>query len=128
MSGQLLDRAAAVVGLDRAAEAVRGHAYRFTSERELQDGLARVLDRLGVAVHREHSLNAKDRPDFFLEGGLVVEVKCDGSPADLVRQVFRYAQHPAVHAILVVVSLRRLTALPSTMNDKPVRVAFVGGV
>ena len=95
--------------------------FRFTDERELQDGIERAFVRGGVAYEREVRLSARDRLDF-LAGAVAVEVKVDGGLADLTRQVWRYAEDPRVRELLVVSSRSRLDGLASEINGKPVVV------
>lgn len=100
--------------------------FSFSSEDELQRGIAEVLGRNAIAHQREHRLSSVDRIDFFLpDDGIGIEVKCDGSTADLVRQVNRYVQHDDVRALLVVASRIRLANMPEQINGKPVRVVTI---
>jgi len=109
------------------AEQIRAHAYAFTDERELQDGLAIVLADV-AGLHREHSFSPQDRIDFLLPDGVGIEVKIDGSLSDLARQVHRYAQREEITALIVVTNRLRLAELPETINGKPVVVVKVGGL
>lgn len=109
------------------AKAIGSKVYRPASERELQDGLARVLtETFGADVAREVVLTAQDRPDFMVRR-VAVEVKTQGSLSALTRQIHRYAHLPAVDGVLVVSTLRRLSNLPRTINGKPVAVVIAGG-
>lgn len=97
--------------------------FSFCSEDELQRGIDQVLERAGIAREREYRLSAVDRIDFLLpEHGMGIEVKCDGSTADLVRQVSRYVQHDQVRSLAVIASRIRLANMPSRINGKPVQV------
>ena len=105
---------------------LRAHRFAFTSELELQDGIASLLSRLPGYL-REEYLSATDRPDFRI-GGTVVEVKVDGSLSALVRQVGRYARYDVVEEIVVVTSRRRLAVLPESIGGKPVAAVVVGAL
>lgn len=105
------------------ADLLSAHRFRFTSEAELQAGIARVLEAHYIPYRREAALSAQDRPDFTLDGGLVIEVKTQGSTAELTRQIHRYAKHAEVTAILVVTSRMQHRAIGvGEINGKPVRV------
>lgn len=111
--------------------AFRAAPPMLASERDLQDSVERALVAERVIYDREHRLDAKSRPDFFVEGpvlgrGIAVEVKIADSLSSLTRQLFRYADHPAVTGILVVTTLHRLRRLPPTMCGRPVVVLDVG--
>jgi hypothetical protein len=111
--------------LEEAADALSGHRFMFTSEDELQQGIAMVL---GKEWTREHVLSKEDRIDFWHKMHcLGIEVKVDGSLSELTRQVFRYTENEKVQGVLVVTSLSRLSRLPDTMNGKPVRVLRLTG-
>ena len=108
---------------------LRKFRFAFTSESELQAGIAQALDRAGVAYRREHRLAAADRIDFMLAEGLGLEVKIDGATNALIRQVHRYAQHEEIRGLIVVVSRTRLAQLPEQINGKPVAaVALLSGI
>lgn len=115
--------------MDRIVAALRAHRYRFSNEKELQDGLEQVLEKAGVRFEREARIAPGDVPDFMLEDGLAIEVKVDGSISAVTRQLHRYAQHPRVNAVLLVTSRLAHDRMPPFMNGKPVRVlALLGGI
>jgi hypothetical protein len=76
-------------------------------------------------VRREHRLGAADRPDFFVKGAVVIEVKGPRHRAPAVeRQLARYAAYPEVRVILLATS--RAMRLPAAIGGKPVRVINLG--
>ncbi len=96
--------------------------FSYRDEKELQEGIRRVLTMAGLSFEREAQLAGRDRIDFWLEPGLGLEVKVDGSLSLVTRQLHRYSEHPTVHALLLVTSCSNHRALPHAMSDKPVRV------
>lgn len=101
--------------------------FRYTSEAELQAGIGQVLTQYGVAFEREVRLDGHSRVDFLVEKSIVIETKIHGSAPELMRQVSRYAEFPAVSSILVVTSRAR-HALPKSFNGKPVLIySLIGG-
>lgn len=111
--------------MSNAAEAIAaciaGHRYRTTSEATLQEGIAKVLTAGGFHAIRHERLSARDVPDFMVDD-VAIEVKIGGPLASLTRQLFRYAAHDRVQALVVVVTKRSLAALPPTVLGKPVVV------
>lgn len=77
------------------------------------------------AVRREHRLGPADRPDFFLEGGIVIEVKAARQRFPAIhRQLTRYAAHEAVTAMIL--ASNTATIMPPEINGKPVHVVNLG--
>lgn len=114
--------------LPRLREVLGAYRYSFSSELQLQDGIAQVLALRGIPFDREVPLSPKDRPDFMVDG-IAVEVKVDGSTSEVTRQVHRYAQLKAVEAVLLVTSRLCHDNLPSSINRKPVAVlALLGSI
>jgi hypothetical protein len=98
---------------------LRLYKFRFASEAELQRGIAEILDRHGIAYSREHVLTERDRIDFLLAGGVGIEVKVAGGVNDLLRQLARYAELPAITGLVVVASGHRLaSAVPMGLRGK----------
>jgi hypothetical protein len=101
------------------ASALGKFRYQVGEEITLQDGLDRVLTRLGYPYEREYILSAADRPDFLVDGKIAVEVKIKGSAAEALRQVSRYAKHPQIAEVLVVGTPAWLSRLPDEIEGKP---------
>lgn len=92
--------------LSTLAAAMGGYSYRYAHETQLHDRLAEVLLEQRVEFERERSIDAKNRLDFFVAGGIVVEVKVDGSLAQALRQIERYAALEDVAAVLLATTQR----------------------
>lgn len=111
------------------------HTFRFTCERELQDGIATVLDDNDIMYHREYAFDKSSRIDFLVPSfdvllgtqSIGIEVKVDGARFEVVRQLSRYADQPGVQSLILVTSRRRLGDMPATISGKDVRVVVVGG-
>lgn len=88
--------------LRRLANEFPKYRYNFRSEKEFHEGIAAVLDAIGVAYVREHSASGRDRFDFLVAGGIVIEAKVQGSEADATLQVHRYLQLKAVRGVVIV--------------------------
>jgi hypothetical protein len=115
------------------AETLR--AIRFTGavERELQDLIEGVLVSRGDRYVREFAFNPEDRVDFLVAGpglsrvSVALEVKVQGSPPDVMRQLQRYARHQVVDTVLLVTTKARLGEMPPTLRNKPIVTAVLRG-
>ena len=90
------------IELVRAAIATR--RFRFASEEELQAGIAQAFAEDGLAYEREVCLGPPGRIDFLVDGGIGVEVKVDGSPSEVARQLLRYSYCSQITALILVAS------------------------
>lgn len=93
-----------------------GFAYRYSSEVQLHDRIAAVLDKAEIPYERERVLDAKNRADFWLDG-LVIEVKVDGGIGEALQQVGRYINLPQVEGVLLASSCRWAAA---RLRERPV--------
>lgn len=106
---------------DIAAAVIGHHRFRFTDELELHDGLEEVLTGIGLPVERETRLTG-GRVDFRI-GGVGLEVKVAGSPAQVGRQLARYADD--VDELLLVTTKPAHAALAGEIGGKRCRVFVV---
>ena len=103
-----------------ALRRLRSYRYLAATEDELQAQLAQALVQEGVAFAREHRLTAEDRVDFYLpRWRAAVEVKVDGSPAEVLRQLHRYSACADVACLVLVTRRARHGNLPSAIGAKP---------
>lgn len=99
---------------------LRQYKIPTANELDMQDMVERILKHRGVEYSREHVLSARDRVDFFC-GGVAVECKVAGSPADVLVQLQRYAEHESVLELVLVTS-RGNHAFEATVNGKQLAV------
>lgn len=99
--------------------------YRFVAhdEHALYVGLEEALTKGGVAYEREKPLTTKgritSRLDFYLpEDRTAIEVKVQGSPGDILRQLERYQRDEAVDGLLLVTTVSRFTLIPDMIEGK----------
>lgn len=104
---------------------IRNRKFNFTCENELQQGLAELLEELGVPHQREHSLTPTDRIDFLLERGVGIEIKIQESLTSVTRQLHRYAQCPEITHLILMTSRMAHRRMPATMNEKAVEVVYL---
>jgi hypothetical protein len=115
--------------IDRLTDLLRSHRFLVSEERALQDAiellLAAAADDLMLLPTRETILAPGERIDFTVFHGfrrkiIGIEVKVDGSKADVARQLMRYV--PYVDGLVLVTTRARHVGLPATLGGKPLRV------
>lgn len=113
----------------RLVQTLNGYRHRGVNEKDIQASVERVLAHGGWKFQREHSLSAHDRPDFFVEGGIVVEVKMKASRSFVLMQLGRYAVHSDVRALVLASPRFTVVAgLPQMMYGKPLAGVHLPGV
>lgn len=102
--------------------------FGWATEADLQAGVALALEASEMQATREVRLGPAGRCDFFVptedDRGVVVELKIQGSPADVLRQLHRYACVERVDGVVLVSTSLRLRA-PEQLAGKPVLVIHV---
>lgn len=104
------------------AAVLRRYRFRYQTEDDLQAAILVALERNGIEARREVRLGSRHRVDL-LAGGVVVEVKVQGSDADVRRQLLRYAAEDACDGIVLVTN-RVGHRPPETLVGKPVEVVY----
>lgn len=96
-----------------------GHFYPLQDEIQTHEKMHAVMVAAGLPFfEREFKLNKKDRIDFYFpESGLGVEVKVQGSPNEILKQLERYALNEQIKALLYVSGY--FIGLPPEVNGKP---------
>jgi hypothetical protein len=110
-------------------ERLRSFIHRGDREVQIQDSIERVL-RAGHRwrVQREFNLSREDRPDFLIDGHIVIEVKMRASGSAVLWQLGRYALDRRVHSIVVASPrLSSLGGIPAAIHGVPVQVAALQG-
>lgn len=115
--------------IDKVAHELSAHIYRFRRETDLHEGMGWVLAQAGIAFEREVVAGPRERFDFLLEGGLVIEVKVNGSLADALLQCKRYADRTDVTAIVLAATRHWANRAEPvlTVSGKPVRLVKLKG-
>lgn len=106
------------------------HRYACVTEGEFQDAVAEVLRRASLVFEREVTLGGGDRIDFLVDGGIGLELKTQGTPIAIARQLQRYARHDRI-VELVLVTTRAVhqiaLSVQRSFGGKPLFVARVQG-
>jgi hypothetical protein len=96
--------------------------FTYQNEHELQLGIETTLGGALIPYEREFRLTATERPDFLVWGCLAIEVKVDGGPSTVLRQLERYARYEVVEGIMLVTRRMQHLTLPATILDKPLSI------
>jgi hypothetical protein len=113
--------------VDAIARTIRGCRFRYSSEDELQQGLAQALTEAGFGVEREVRLDSHSRLDLLV-GRVAVEVKVAGPARGVRAQVDRYLLNDRLDGLVLVTSRVRHVTLPRESNGKPIVVVELAGV
>ena len=112
--------------LDRLCGVLGSYRYRFARERDLRDGIAEALALRGVSFDREVRLTPEDVIDFLV-AAIGVEVKVEGSPAAILRQLARYMESSRIAALLLFTrKAQHAHRFPAELGGKPLRVITLG--
>lgn len=106
------------------AKTLFSRKFHYKDEKELQHGIGLVLTELGVDWKAEVVLTPKDRIDFMV-GEIGIEVKVDFPEAAVTRQLWRYAQHDKIKALILVTTRSKHRDLPAEINGKPLFVVWL---
>lgn len=112
-------------GVEHIAEVLSRGRFSLSSESSLQLEVDPYLraNLPGVEISREHRLDARNRPDWLIDGRFVVEAKISrSSRRDTERQVRRYAEFPQVEAIVLITG----RSMPRIVAAKPVLIVHLG--
>ncbi|NBB65069.1 hypothetical protein GVN18_38075 [Pseudomonas sp. ODNR1LW] len=91
-------------------------------QQQMHEALERAFPERNI--QRERRLNERDIVDFLVDG-VAIEVKMNRArPAEIVKQLARYAESPLVEA--VIVATNRALRLPAKLNGKPVYGVSLG--
>lgn len=99
--------------------------FVWTTEGDLQHGIADALEAAGFAVEREVRVDAHNRLDLKV-GTVGIEVKIAGSWRDVRRQLDRYAELAELDALVLVTSRPMHSRVVSSAGRIPVSVHLAG--
>jgi hypothetical protein len=110
--------------ISELADVIGRHRYRFSNERDLQDGIQRVLELNSIGHSREYRLTGHDIVDFLV-GDVGIEVKVSGSPVQVYRQLARYAESEEIAGLILVTARTQLSPAKIILG-KPVKTVKLG--
>lgn len=110
----------------RIIETLPRFAYRFADEIELHGAIADVLSAAQIPFAREVVAGPRDRFDFLIPDGIVLEVKVKGSLPEALHQIARYAARTDVLTV-VLVTTKLWGRSSMEIHGKPVHVLKIKG-
>lgn len=93
-------------------------------ESATQDAIQHALELAGIEFSREHRLSDMERIDFLALGRIGIEVKVQGAPRSIYRQLERYAELEVIQCLILVSS--RAMGKPATVKNKPLFFVSIG--
>ena len=99
-----------------------GQRFDLQDEKKLQWQLSNLFAGSGISFKREHHIDGDNIIDFFIEGGIGIEVKIRtnyGKKA-IFKQCERYLQFDSIQSLVLVTS--RSMGFPEEINGKPCHV------
>ena len=126
------DRARATRAARYVADVVRGYKYRYADEDQLQEAIADAVAKTGALVNREVNLTGGagriDLVAIIPDDGQVsivgIEVKVNGTPAQVTRQLRRYCTSNHIDSLVLVTNRPRHVAAGAGLA-KPFQAAVV---
>lgn len=110
------------IPLDRVLDAIRTVRINQAGLQEfsIHDTVCAALSAHGIVHCREYTFGPRCRADIWVDG-IVIEIKKQRpARASMMGQLGRYAERPAVRAIIAV--MERSLNLPAAIADKPITV------
>ena len=99
--------------------------FNFSNEIELHLGIAQLLDSLNIHYQTEVVMTPEDRIDFLLPEKVGIEVKVDGSTAEVTRQLWRYAQQEAIAQLILVTTRSKHLSIQGPILEKPLYIVHL---
>lgn len=99
--------------------------FCWSSEDDLQRGLASAFTNAGLAVQREVRVDAHNRLDLVV-GRVGIEVKIAGAWRDVLRQVVRYCTLDLIDALVLVTTRADHRRVFESSNGKPIILHYPG--
>lgn len=92
-------------------------------EAHLSAAVRQSLRAAGMELEAEQALT-KGRVDFRV-GSTAVELKVQGSAANVLRQLERYADDPSITDVVLVTTSAKHQRMPPSVGSKPLHVVYL---
>lgn len=104
-------------------KALKAYRFNYSSEKELQEGVELALLGAMIPFEREKILgNDFGTIDFLVDGRIGIEIKTQGSPTMVARQLLRYFECGNISELILLTGRSRLGWLPATILGKKLTV------
>jgi hypothetical protein len=112
--------------LETLLRSIRAARPSGTTEAQMQAAVQAVLDAAGVRYERERPCGSGNRLDFYLsDWRTALELKIEGGPSAVLRQLHRYAEQPDVAVLVLLTRKAAHRSLPRMLLGKPLHVLFL---
>jgi len=98
---------------------LRSQRSAVQTEAGIHTAIGAALKAMKREFVHEHRLNERDRLDYFVTPGIVIEAKKGAAGIAVLQQVARYLDHPDT-ACAVVIAMRCDGQIPKTLREKPI--------
>jgi hypothetical protein len=100
---------------------------QFITEDDLQQAIKNHLDAAQVFPEREVRLSDGHSRIDMIAGRTGIEVKLEGSWANVIRQLTRYAKCPEIESLVLVTTRAKHHKLPDQLCGKPLNLVSLIG-
>lgn len=115
-----------MLALTTLAEQLGRYRFHISDEKQMQADMVKVLEQLQYRFYREHNLDT-GIVDFWLpDPHIALECKVKGRPAEVERQLRRYAECRSVDGLLLLTSKAKHCSWQSEFLGKPFQRVWVG--
>lgn len=97
--------------------------FNLENEKQTQSEIELKLKQNKINYVREHRLDEKNIPDFFIDG-IAIEIKIKGNAKQIYKQCERYSKFDEVKNIMLVTN--RSMGFPAEINGKSCYVVNLG--
>jgi len=109
--------------INKVLKILYSHRFPLVVEKETQHAIEEKFSDNDVPYSREHRLDEKNIPDFFIEG-IAIEVKIKGTAKNIYRQCERYCGFDEVKKLILVTN--RSMGFPKEIKGKPCYFINIG--
>ncbi|MEV8636897.1 hypothetical protein AB0395_35175 [Streptosporangium sp. NPDC051023] len=118
---------------EQVVTVLAGNRFFWADEYELHQSIAGLLVAGGFEVRQEVPLSTGGRIDL-MTGRVGIEIKVNGRPSEVMRQITRYAASPDIDALVLATTrathriIARTIGTEGVVNDTPVTIVQINGM
>lgn len=109
--------------LKHILDVITSSRFPVDNEKDLQSAIESKFIEKKVEFIREHRLDDKNIPDFFIDG-IAIEVKIKGNAKSIYKQCVRYCEFNEVKILILLTN--RSIGFPKEINGKPCYLISLG--
>lgn len=103
--------------INKILKVLYSHRFPLVIEKETQKAIEEKFSENEIPYSREHRLDEKNIPDFFIDiDGIAIEVKVKGNAKQIYKQCERYCKFDAVKKLILVTN--KSMGFPKEINGK----------